>query len=140
MDSGHAPSRTTPCARRYRGPSGVGHTLVVLCAWALAGLVTLAVAAKTKIGPVVVELTRSHGVHAGDVLAAVVMSLFAMTVTVLVIAHFWAARRRARRAHRYAAVGYGTLRCDARAHGRQQGPARAHDHDGHDRSRYAYRR
>jgi hypothetical protein len=31
----------------------------------------LMVAAETKIGPVVLTVSRSHGVHAGDVVAAV---------------------------------------------------------------------
>jgi ABC-type sulfate transport system permease subunit len=82
---------------RHRGPSGVTHAMVALCAWGVAAVVTLAIAGETKIGPVVVTLTRNHGLHAGDVAAAAIMSLVALAVTVAVIAHYWKASRRARR-------------------------------------------
>jgi hypothetical protein len=89
---------TTSAPRvRHRAPSGATHAMVALCAWGVAAVVTMAVAGETKIGPVVLTLTRNHGLHAGDVVAAVVMSLFALAVTVAVIAHYWAAARRVRR-------------------------------------------
>jgi len=85
---------------RHRAPSGVTHAMVALCAWGVAAVVTLAIAGETKIGPVVFTLTRNHGLHAGDVAAAVIMSLFALAVTIAVIAHYWTAGRRARRSDR----------------------------------------
>jgi hypothetical protein len=92
MNPGYAPTRL-----RHRAPSGVTHAMVAVCAWGVAALVTLAVAGETKIGPVVLTLTRTHGLHAGDVAAAVVMSLFALAVTIIVLAHYVSAGRRARR-------------------------------------------
>jgi len=95
MNSGYA---TMSAPRlRHRAPSGVTHAMVALCAWGVAAVVTMAVAGETKIGPVVFTLTRNHGLHAGDVVAALVMSLFALAVTIAVIAHYWRAGRRARR-------------------------------------------
>ncbi|MGI5130918.1 hypothetical protein ACQEVB_29215 [Pseudonocardia sp. CA-107938] len=98
MNPGYASLRDAPRVR-VRRPSGVTHTMVALCAWAVAAVVTLAVAGETKIGPVVFTLTKTHGLHAGDVVAAVLMSLFALTVTICVVVHYWAASRRARRSY-----------------------------------------
>lgn len=43
----------------------------VLTVWFAATVVVLVVAAETKVGPVLLTLSRRHGVHAGDVVAAV---------------------------------------------------------------------
>lgn len=99
MNSGYASFADAPRVRR-RGPSGITHAMVVLCAWGLAAVVTMAVASESKIGPVVLTLTRTHGLHAGDVAAFLVMSLFATIVTVAVAVRYWAASRRARRQYR----------------------------------------
>jgi hypothetical protein len=40
--------------------------------WCIATVLVLGVAAATKIGPVLVTLTRGHGVHLGDAVALVV--------------------------------------------------------------------
>jgi hypothetical protein len=98
MNPGYATTRAPRV--RHRAPSGVSHAMVALCAWGVAAVVTMAIAGETKIGPVVFTLTRNHGLHAGDVAAAVIMSLFAIAVTGAVIAHYWAAARRARRSDR----------------------------------------
>ena len=98
MNPGYATTRAPRV--RHRAPSGVTHAMVALCAWGVAAVVTMAVAGETKIGPVVLTLTRNHGLHAGDVAAAVIMSLFAIAVTAAVIAHYWAAARRVRRSDR----------------------------------------
>ena len=102
MNPGYATIRAPRV--RHRAPSGVTHAMVALCAWGVAAVVTLAIAGETKIGPVVLTLTRNHGLHAGDVAAAVIMSLFALAVTIAVIGHYVAAGRRARRSEqaRYA--------------------------------------
>jgi hypothetical protein len=104
MNPGYATTRAPSV--RHRAPSGVTHAMVALCAWGVAAVVTMAIAGETKIGPVVFTLTRNHGLHAGDIVAAVVMSLFAIAVTAAVIAHYWAAGRRARRSSQ-AAYQYG---------------------------------
>lgn len=100
MNSGYASFAGAPRVR-HRAPSGVTHAMVALCAWGVAALVTMAVSAETKIGPVVFTLTRNHGLHAGDVAAFLIMSFFATVVTVAVAAKYWAATRRARRRYPY---------------------------------------
>ena len=96
MNTGYASYSDTVRIRRRRRPSGILHTLVVLGAWGVAAAVTLAVAADTKIGPVVFRLTKNHGLHAGDVYTLLIMSAFAAVVTIAVVVQFWFARRRSR--------------------------------------------
>ncbi|MDN5859455.1 MAG: hypothetical protein L0H84_12610 [Pseudonocardia sp.] len=96
MNSGYASFADAARVGR-RGPSALAHTVVVLGAWALAAVVTMAVARESTIGPVVLAVTRNHGLHAGDVAAFVVMSIFAMIVTIAAGISYWAASRRARR-------------------------------------------
>lgn len=98
VNTGYA-SYDAPRVRRPR-PSAFAHTVVVLGAWALAVFVTLAVAADTKIGPVVLRITTNHGLHEGDVVTLAVMSLLAAIVTVVVAVQFWVASRRYRAADR----------------------------------------
>ena len=55
--------------------------MVRFAAWAVAVAVSLAVAADTRIGPVLLTLSPRHGVHAGDVVAvALVMGVIVMVV------------------------------------------------------------
>ncbi len=42
---------------------------VAVLAWIGATLFGLAVAAETRIGPILVSLSYNHGIHAGDILA-----------------------------------------------------------------------
>lgn len=95
MYSGHASFADAPTVRvRRRGPSAALHATVVVVVWLLAAVVTLAVAADTKIGPVVLKITPNHGFHAGDVYTMLVMALFASVVTLVVLVRYWFARRR----------------------------------------------
>lgn len=59
--------------------------VVILSAWALAVVVTAAIATQTKIGPVVVRFTATHGLHAGDVRAILIMAICAAIVTVVML-------------------------------------------------------
>ncbi|GEL25568.1 hypothetical protein PSU4_45220 [Pseudonocardia sulfidoxydans NBRC 16205] len=49
--------------------------------WALAALVTLAVAAETRIGPVIVKFTPKHGIHLGDLAVFFGCTAIALVVT-----------------------------------------------------------
>jgi hypothetical protein len=53
----------------------------------------LMVAAETKIGPVVLTVSRSHGVHAGDVVAAVATYGAAVALTWRLLVRWRAADR-----------------------------------------------
>ena len=55
------------------------HWLVVV--WGLATAVGLLVAVTTKIGPILLQVTPSHGVHLGDVAAFVLSYVVALIVT-----------------------------------------------------------
>jgi len=63
-------------------------SLLLLVAWTMAFVVTLLVAAHTRIGPVVVPLSPTHGLHLGDVLTGVAALATAVAITA------WATRRR----------------------------------------------
>lgn len=54
---------------RSRRRAPVPRRLVLILAWTLATVVGVLVAGETKIGPVLLTLSRNHGVHLGDVLA-----------------------------------------------------------------------
>ena len=43
-----------------------GRYLVALAAWFVAGYVSLWFAANTRIGPIVVNVSPTHGIHEGD--------------------------------------------------------------------------
>jgi hypothetical protein len=96
MYSGYAPYRDAPTVQlRRRRPSAMMHATVVVVAWAIAAVITLAVMAETKIGPVVLKVTTNHGFHAGDVYTLLVMGGFATVVTIVTVAHYaYASRRR----------------------------------------------
>ncbi len=56
-----------------------------LAVWAVCGMAALAVAALTKIGPVVVTFPFGGGLHLGDVVAVVIGTLIATAFTVVAI-------------------------------------------------------
>jgi hypothetical protein len=53
----------------------------VLAVWCAATVAVLAMAADTKIGPIMLVLSRRHGVHAGDLVVAVVAYAAAAVLT-----------------------------------------------------------
>jgi hypothetical protein len=57
----------------------------VLCAvvWVAGMACALYVASKTRIGPLVVQLSQNHGVHVGDVLAVVAAVVVGVAVTAI---------------------------------------------------------
>lgn len=57
----------------------------ILAAWAVSVFTVLLVAATTDVGPVVLELTGRHGVHAGDVLAALAGAAVAVAATASIV-------------------------------------------------------
>ena len=59
--------------------------LAVVVVWCGAALFDLAVAKFTRIGPVLVNLGRGHGLHAGDLLAVAGTSLVALLLTALLL-------------------------------------------------------
>jgi hypothetical protein len=59
--------------------------VVVLLTWTVATAVALAVAWKTKVGPVVFVVSRRHGVHSGDIVAFAVAYVVAAVVSVAVL-------------------------------------------------------
>jgi hypothetical protein len=61
-----------------RRPVGARSLVVV---WVLATAVGLLVAVTTKIGPILLRVTPSHGVHLGDVAAFVLSYVVALIVT-----------------------------------------------------------
>ncbi len=60
--------------------------------WPGAVILTLAVARWTSYGPVVMKLSHSHGVHAGDAVAGLICFVVAATITVALLR--WARRAR----------------------------------------------
>lgn len=61
--------------------------VLVVLAWIGATLFGLAVAAKTRIGPTVLQLSYNHGIHLGDVLAFAGAYAVAAMVTAAALAH-----------------------------------------------------
>ena len=61
------------------------HSGLVTAVWLIATAISLGVAAKTSIGPVVLELSKNHGVHAGDLIgfAGCYLSALALTAKIL---------------------------------------------------------
>jgi len=68
-----------------------GRVTLAVLVWVGATVLVLAVAAGTKIGPIVVRLSYNHGVHLGDLLAAGA----AYTLAALVTAALFVRRRQA---------------------------------------------
>jgi hypothetical protein len=67
-----------PHVVRRRAASRRGRLVAV---WGVATLLGLGVAATTWIGPVVLVLTRNHGVHLGDLVAFGVAYAAALVIT-----------------------------------------------------------
>ena len=55
--------------------------LSILAVWSVATAVVLAVASLTAVGPVVITLSATHGIHQGDLVAALVAYAGAGLVT-----------------------------------------------------------
>jgi hypothetical protein len=73
-----------------RLPAQIGAVLAIWCA---ATAAALAVAAETKIGPIVLRISQRHGVHAGDLVAAAVASAASAVVTWRLVVRWQAAAR-----------------------------------------------
>ncbi|MHA6627493.1 hypothetical protein ACU61A_18800 [Pseudonocardia sichuanensis] len=61
--------------------SGRHRGAFLVAVWVTATLLGLAVAATTRIGPVLLALTRNHGVHLGDLVAFAAIYGGALVVT-----------------------------------------------------------
>ena len=61
--------------------SGRNRRTFLVAVWVGATLLGLALAATTRIGPVVLALSRSHGVHLGDLVAFAVVYAVALAIT-----------------------------------------------------------
>ena len=59
--------------------------VAVVAVWVVATAVTLLVAAKTRVGPVVATLSHRHGVHAGDVAAGIGIFAVAAALTAFIV-------------------------------------------------------
>lgn len=59
--------------------------LLAACAWATAAALGLAFAADTSIGPVVVVLSPTHGIHLGDVMGCIGAAAIALVVSLLLL-------------------------------------------------------
>jgi hypothetical protein len=57
----------------------------LLAVWASSAAVVILVAATTDLGPVVLELSHNHGVHAGDVATAVLCAAAAVAVSAWIL-------------------------------------------------------
>jgi hypothetical protein len=88
---------TTPLLLPRRTPSLLGSfagdAAAVAFVWVAALSVTLVVAAFTKIGPVVLRVTATHGLHLGDVLTGMIMGMLALAVTAVIGAQHLLRRR-----------------------------------------------
>jgi hypothetical protein len=58
------------------------HSTAATSSWFSRPVAVLGVAATTRIGPIVLDLSERHGVHLGDVVTALVCFTAAWTVTV----------------------------------------------------------
>ncbi|SHL21682.1 hypothetical protein SAMN05443637_12168 [Pseudonocardia thermophila] len=90
-------------SRTYTRPSATRAALVVLLVWALAVAFVLVVASDTRIGPVVFRLTKTHGIHLGDIYATLASGVVAMLITVWIIVDHLGRKRRWLRAKERAA-------------------------------------
>lgn len=59
--------------------------LVALTAWFVAGYVALWFAANTKIGPIVANVTTTHGIHEGDVVILLAGATVASLITLVAL-------------------------------------------------------
>ena len=65
-------------------------TALVILVWSVAASAVLVVAIETAVGPILIKLSRRHGIHLGDALAFVVVTAAAGALT-------WLLMRRGRR-------------------------------------------
>lgn len=65
-----------------RPAGGRRHMIDIATVWAVAVAAVLLFAHVTAVGPILVELTRTHGIHLGDV----VFTLLAVAVAALITA------------------------------------------------------
>jgi hypothetical protein len=84
-------------------PSAGRALALVALTWGVAVGCILTVAADTRIGPVVFRLTEKHGVHLGDLYAALGCAGVALLITVWIIVDHAGRKRRWARAQRRAA-------------------------------------
>lgn len=59
--------------------------VTIVAVWATAAAITLFVGGATTLGPVVLEITKNHGIHLGDVVAGVVTAGIASVITALLV-------------------------------------------------------
>jgi hypothetical protein len=76
-----------PAAQRPGRLSGLPALLLVVGIWAFAGVATIAITVLTSVGPVLIVLGPSQGVHAGDVVAGGLCALAALAATIEVLRH-----------------------------------------------------
>lgn len=75
-------------------PSGAQTLGVVALIWMLAAALVLTVASDTRVGPVVLKLTATHGVHLGDLYAMFGVTALAVLGTVWVLTDHRTRQRR----------------------------------------------
>ena len=90
-------------ARTVARPSRGRLLGLVALTWGIAVAFVLTVAADTRVGPVVFRLTKTHGVHLGDVYATLASAGIAMLITVWIVVDHMGRKRRWARAQRRSA-------------------------------------
>jgi hypothetical protein len=68
-----------------RGRSRALTTALVILVWSVAASAVLVVATETAVGPILIKLSRRHGIHLGDALAFVVFTAAAGALTWLLM-------------------------------------------------------
>lgn len=58
---------------------------LIAIVWLVAAAISLGIAAKTSIGPVVLKLSKDHGVHAGDLVGFAGCYLSALVLTAKIL-------------------------------------------------------
>lgn len=76
--------------------------VLAVLVWGAAAAFVLMVAADTRMGPVVFRLTKTHGVHLGDIYATLACVVVAMLITVWIAVDHMGRKRRWVRAQRRA--------------------------------------
>lgn len=87
-------------ARQVNRPSSGRALAFVVLTWGVAIGFVLTVAADTRIGPVVFRLTKTHGVHLGDLYATLGCAGVALLITVWIVVDHMGRKRRWERAQR----------------------------------------
>jgi hypothetical protein len=78
-------------SRAYGWRPTIRQLVLVLVAWAGATVFVLVVAAGTKVGPILFQLSERHGVHAGDLLVGTASYGAALLLTAWIV---WPRRRK----------------------------------------------